>query len=294
MNSHPAPLPALSPASRGARRALACMRASSSIAASAGILLSACRSSNFKAAKQDGVSIPPAWTNVSYNGKTGKDGIVARGTDAKGRKQVIEDPEYRLAKIAEKQARIEKNLSSKMPEIQQQLKSMATEGNENAKVLYLITQTGFRVGGEGDGAARVKAYGASTLMGEHVKVEGNKTTFDFIGKEGVRQFHEVNDPIIASMCKNAKPGEKLFNTNDAKIRKEWKKLGGEKVHDIRSYVATQDARKEISKLIPPVPKDEKEMSKIKMQVATVVAKKLGNKPIESLRTYINPNVFMVK
>ncbi len=154
--------------------------------------------SHFKAAKQDGVSIPPAWTNVSYFGKAGENGIMAKGTDAKGRSQRLEPDGYREKKIAEKQARIEKNLSTKMPEIQDKLKNLAAEGNENAKVLYLITKTGFRIGGEGDGAARVKAYGASTLMGEHVKVEGDKTTFDFIGKEGVRQLHVVDDPVIAS------------------------------------------------------------------------------------------------
>ena len=246
---------------------------------------------NFLAAKADGISIPPAWTDVIYHGKEGKNGIIAQGKDGKGRSQRLEDPAFRDEKIAEKQKRIANNLSPKMPAITEKLREDAIKGNEAAKVLYLITQTGFRIGGKGDGKAAVDAFGASTLTGDHVKVNGNITIFSFPGKKGVAQNHTINDPVIARIFKNAKRGENVFSVNDAKVREEWKKLGGEKVHDIRSYVATQTAKESISSLNFPKSGSVKDLNNLKSEVAKIVARKLGNNPAEALKTYINPDVF---
>jgi DNA topoisomerase IB len=249
--------------------------------------------SAFRAARADGVAIPPAWNNVSYYGKDGENGIIAQGTDAKGRRQRQEVPEFRERMIAEKHDRIAKNLSPRMPEITDQLRKDAAAGDEESKVLYLITQTGFRIGGEGDGKAKEQAFGASTLRGEHVRVEGDTVHFDFPGKKGVRQQHSVTDPVIADMMRGAVPGEPVFKTRDAKVRDTWKKHGGEKVHDIRSHVATETARAALARLVPPKPKNKKEFDSLKKMVAEEAARKLGNRPAESLKTYINHSVFEV-
>lgn len=95
------------------------------------------------------------------------------------------------------------------------------------------------------------------------------------------------------MLRNAKPGENVFKTTDAIVRKYWKKHGGEKVHDIRSYVATETAKAELNSMIPQKPANEMEYHKLQMDVAKVAARKLGNRPEESLSTYINPSIFKV-
>lgn len=46
-----------------------------------------------RAARAEGVAIPPAWTDVVYHGKD--KGVIAEGRDEKGRKQRSENPEYR-------------------------------------------------------------------------------------------------------------------------------------------------------------------------------------------------------
>jgi len=46
---------------------------------------------------------------------------------------------------------------------------------------------------------------------------------------------------------------------------------------------------EIAKMTPP--KDQKSYKKKVKQVAKVVSDKLGNKPAEALKSYINPEVF---
>lgn len=243
----------------------------------------------FAAAKADGVAIPPAWTNVTYHGKDGKNGVIAQGVDAKGRHQRVEVAAFREGKIREKHARIAKNLSPRMPKITATLRDDAESGSPEANVLYLITQTGFRIGSNRDTKAAKAAYGASTLRGEHVSVDGDTVTFDFPGKKGVRQQHVVKDPVIAKACAGAKPGEPVFKTTDTRVRAAWKAQGGEKVHDIRSHVATEVARAAIAK--HPRPTTSKEFVALQKTVATEAAAKLGNRPQESLKTYINHDVF---
>jgi DNA topoisomerase-1 len=246
-------------------------------------------SAAFRQARADGVAIPPAWTEVTYFGAD-KD-IIAEGRDAKGRKQRAENPAYRKRISAENNARISRDLFPNIGKLREQLRADAMAGDEEAKCLYLIAMTGFRIGGAGDGKAKEKAYGASTLMGEHVTVDGDTVTFDFTGKKGVLQHHIVQDPVIAGIMKEAKPGQPIFKTRDAKVRDAWKKYGGVKVHDIRHVIAREEAERALAELIPPPPKNKKEQAAVIKQAATRAASRLGNNPSEALGTYIDPDVW---
>lgn len=247
---------------------------------------------HFRTALKDGVRIPPAWTNVVYHGKSPKDGIIAQGHDEKRRRQRLEDPAYREKKIVEKHERIQKDLEPIFDSTVKKLRKQAQDpNNPEAQVLYLISQTAFRIGGQGDGKAKTQAYGASTLEGRHVKIDGERVTFDFTGKEGVRQQHTIKDPVIAKMVSGKEDDERLFNTNEDKIRGHWKTLGGYKVHDMRSLIATRIAKKELAKYADSMPTDAKGHKKMQMSIAEVVAKKLGNRPSESLNTYIDRSIF---
>jgi len=243
----------------------------------------------FIQARHNGVAIPPAWTHVKYFHEP-VNGVIAQGLDSKGRRQRLEDAAFREGKIAEKHKRIQDTLEPKFDSIVRKLRKQA-ESSVEAQVLYLITQTGFRIGGEGDGKTEHTAYGASNLLGKHVTVDGDKVSFDFTGKEGVRQVHSVKDPLIAKMMANKQDDERIFQTNEEKIRKVWKALGGEKVHDIRSVLATRLAKKTLAKLIPPEPKTKKELLDLQKKAAEVASKRLGNRPSEALNTYIDKNIF---
>lgn len=245
----------------------------------------------FRAARADGIAIPPAWSQVTYYGKNPADGKIAVGHDRVGRKQVLESAEYRDRQIALKHERIRSTLVPIFPRAVSILRNAARDGDEASQVLYLITQTGFRIGGRGDGRSQHAAFGASTLLGQHARVEGNTVTFDFPGKHGVRQQHQVDDPVIAEMFRHTAPDQRVFTVSDAKIRARWKAVGGDKVHDIRSLLATQIAQRELSARVPPAPTTAKAVVALKKAVATVVAKTLGNNPAESLKTYIDHTIF---
>jgi DNA topoisomerase-1 len=244
----------------------------------------------FRISKADGVSIPIAWTEVVYHGRNAD--IIAEGRDSKGRKQRAERPDYRQGLSNKNNARIAKTLTPKMDSMRKRLRKDAMAGNEEAKVLYLIAMTGFRIGGKGDGKAETEAFGASTLRGEHVKIEGDTVTFDFPGKKGIRQQHVLKDSMVASWFAGVKPQENLFATRDAKVREVWQeKYGGVKVHDIRHVVASELAKTNLAKLIPPKPKTKKESDALKSEVGTIVGKMLGNNPSQAIGTYIDPSLW---
>ncbi|MFA5669406.1 MAG: hypothetical protein WC967_09180 [Balneolaceae bacterium] len=239
-------------------------------------------------AKEDGVAIPPAWTNIVYHGKEGqKDtGIIATGIDSKGRKQRIETAAHRDAKIKEKHEKL-REMAANFPKIQNKLKKDAANGDEAAKVLYLISKTGFRIGDK-QGAGEVKTYGASSLEGQHISVNGDTVTFKFLGKKEIPQHHVVKDKLIASFFKHKKDNEKVFNVSVDTIRKAWKNYGGDKVHDIRSIVATNTAKKVVD---VSEAKNQKELKAVIKRAAETAAKKLGNNPSEALKTYIDNAIF---
>lgn len=248
----------------------------------------------FELAKQDGVAIPPAWRNVSYYSKEGNEkGIVAEGTDGKGRKQRLENAEYRENQIKLKHQKISETLTPKMPKIIAHLKRNMQNDPDTYGALYLLTQTAFRIGDKGDGKSD-KTFGGSNLQGRHVKTnpDNDVIEFDFIGKGGVRQQHTIKDKLLANIFKEKETheDESVFsNTNPDQIRKLWKKLGGDKVHDLRSHLATVEAKKVLDKFGPVT--TQKEYKSLLKAASEAAAKKLGNKPAESLKTYIDQSIF---
>lgn len=250
-----------------------------------------------KAAIDDGVSIPPAWVDIEYFGKEGKNGVIAFGTDSQGRRQRVEKPEFREARIKEKHKRIREELSPKFPKIIRNLRAKAKDGDEAALVLYMLMRTGFRIGDK-EGSSKIRGvvfqtYGGSSLLAEHVKVDGTKVHFNFLGKGGVLQEHTLRDPLLANAIKEKletkEPTDKLFDTNVERIRDEWKSQGGDKVHDIRSHLATEEAKKVLETSEKPTTK--REAQTLIRKAAEAAAKKLGNRPAESLRTYIDQTIF---
>lgn len=238
-------------------------------------------------AKERGYKVPPGWTGVKVNRDPNAD-LQVIGVDSKGRKQYIYSANARSRNDAAKFARVSE-FSKAQPKIVERIKKdMAT--SDEAKALYLISKTGFRVGSDRETHASKKAYGASTLESSHVKVDGNKVTFNFTGKKGVTQNHTIEDSDIANMFRG-KEG-RLFNTTDGKIRDYLHSIApGYKVKDFRTHIATGEALKMIKTL--PSPTSERSKAKSIMSVAKHVASILGNTPAMARNAYINPAVFRV-
>src|ERR1019366_2295781 len=120
------------------------------------------------------LKIPPAWTDVRYSDNPDAD-LLAVGRDAKGRPQSIYSAKFSATQAAAKFERIHE-LIQKFDYISQQnedaQRSSDPKLKDSADCLSLIMKMGVRPGSETDTGAKVKAYGATTLEGRHVVIDG--------------------------------------------------------------------------------------------------------------------------
>lgn len=209
-------------------------------------------------------------------------------TDSKGRETRI----YRAAHD-EKQAAIK---HARVKELAKQIESirlkLSIDPSEEAAVLRLIDHTFIRPGSETDTGADEKAYGATTLRGEHViTTPEGKTAVHFIGKEGVLNHQEINDELLANDLKErAKHGGKLYNTTESKVRDKLDSIApGALVKDLRTHGGTDTAIKAIKSM--PAPINLAELVKARKAVSEIVSKRLGNNPAMALKAYIAPEVW---
>lgn len=237
------------------------------------------------------LGVPPAWKNVQLNDNP-KAALQVKGTDAKGRSQYLYSKEHSEKAAAEKFARL-KDFNKALPKINAAIAKDMKKGDETAAMVSLIAKTGFRVGSERETGGKEKAYGASTLTGKHVSVKGDTLTFKFVGKHGVNIEHTLTDKPLAQFIKPlaGKAGQLFPTANDAKASAYIKKVSGNshfKTKDFRTWNGTTVA---IKTLGDRTAKNEKEMTKLKKDVATVVSKHLGNTPTVALSSYIDPSIW---
>ena len=81
---------------------------------------------------------------------------------------------------------------------------------------YFIDKFAFRAGGEKDTDEEADTVGCCNLKSEHVTLgEGTKIVFDFLGKDSIRYYNEVEidervHKALAAFQKRRKPGDNLF------------------------------------------------------------------------------------
>ena len=240
--------------------------------------------------------VPPAWKHVMLNSDH-LAGMQVKAIDSKGRTVYKYSAEFSAAKAAEKFQRL-KAFNEVVPKVRDtslrdmRNKSLSKQERDTAAATYLITQTGFRIGSDGDTQAAVKAYGATTLLSKHVNVRGEAVEFQFTGKKGVEITRVISDEHLATYIgASKKAGGRLFATDDVTVREYFKGISGEqfKVKDLRTWTGTSVAlttMKEFSK-----PTSETSFRKQRLAVAKKVAVTLGNTPTVALKAYIDPAVF---
>ncbi len=242
------------------------------------------------------LKIPSAWTNVTYN--SNPDGaLLVKGFDSKNRSVKIYSEKFKQQNADKKFSRINELMKKSeriAKENEANLKHNKTK--ESAAVMQLIMNTGIRPGSDKDTGAKVKAYGATTLEGRHVKIDNGEVRLDFVGKKGVNLSIPVTDKAIAiSLLQRSKisgPNGKLFNVNEKQLINYSHSLDGGsfKTKDFRTLLGTKTAMEKVNEIKSP-PKTLKEYKQMVKDIAITVAKKLGNTPTIALQSYINPTVF---
>lgn len=247
--------------------------------------------------QERGIRIPPAYTNIwinpDHNAKTAVTGETIR-PDGKVKTQYLRSTEQAGISAAQKFNRI-RDFNKAMPKISKVVKANSLK-DPNAAVLYMIEKLGFRVGGETDTGAKVKAYAATTLQTEHVSVKGNRVKFAFPAKKGSFIKRDVVDPHLAKIIGLAmhgkEKGDQLFeNATNQSVQKFLRQAAGKpfQTKDYRNWHAGRIAMDEMGSM--PLPQDEEQMKKAQMAVATTVSEFLENSPGISFRDYIPPEVW---
>lgn len=121
-----------------------------------------------------------------------------------------------------------------------------------ATVCFLIDTMGMRVGDEKD-EDEADTVGASTLRVEHVKLEGNRAEFDFLGKDSVTWTKtETVPPSVARNIKEfthgKRPQEEIFHDVSSSLVNQYLSsiVKGATAKVFRTYHATARAKEVLS------------------------------------------------
>jgi DNA topoisomerase-1 len=198
--------------------------------------------------------IPPAWTDVWICGDH-RGHLQATGRDARGRKQYRYHPRWRAHRDQNKFDRMSA-FGAALPGIRRSVdrdlgRRGLTRDRALASMVLLLDRTLIRVGNE-EYARANRSYGLSTLLDDHVAVEGTLLRFCFRGKGGKEHEVELRDPRLARLVRRMQdlPGHHLFqfvddegtvNAIDSEdVNRYLREIGGEgfSAKDFRTWGAT--------------------------------------------------------
>jgi len=245
------------------------------------------------------LAIPPAWTDLMYNPDV-KGDLLVTGKAKNGKTQYVYSEQFKAQQAEAKFARVlelQNKYQSTVTENQKNRKSSDLKTKENADCLATVMNTGIRAGSETDTGVEKKAFGVTTLKGEHVKEVNGVVHLVFGGKSGVSQNLQVSKADVGEMllsrAKVAGKNGNLFDTDDSSLRKYSKTLdgGGFKTKDFRTLLATNEAEKAVKAFGGKRPTSEKEYKAMVKEVGKAVAAKLGNTVTVALQSYVYPGVF---
>lgn len=250
--------------------------------------------------------IPPAWDRVEINPNP-KAKIHATGYDEAGRKQYIYNQEWRARRDRAKFDRILAfaNALPMMREITgEHLRHRRLDRQKvMAAMVRLIDMAYFRVGNERY-AKENQTFGLSTMRSRHLKVEGDKLIFHYVGKSHKEHVTEVVDPTLARIVNQLDhlPGYEIF-----KYYNEAGELVDVRSDDLNAYIkeimgydfSAKDFRTWAATLIAAVALSDADDATIcsptqakrnVSQAVKMVSEKLGNTPAIARASYIDPRV----
>ncbi len=161
------------------------------------------------------LAIPPAWTDVWIC--PAPDGhILATGRDDRGRKQYRYHPEWSRVRSEDKFGALPA-FADALPCLRERVDAdLRRRGLPREKVLGLVVRlldrTLIRVGNDAY-AAENESYGLTTMLPDHVEVNGACLAFDFTAKGGLDRTVYVEDARLAKIIHQVSElgGQELFS-----------------------------------------------------------------------------------
>jgi DNA topoisomerase-1 len=243
------------------------------------------------------MGIPPAWTDVVAARDPDAE-MLGMGRDGSGKWQ------YKYSKWHDEKVLVEKfvrvrTFTENTRDIRRSYKAGLLKDDPFAWALKIEDETAIRIGSElkKNVAPEKRAYGLTTLIKEHIIIDGDKVRLDFVAKGGHFQSYEIGDKEIAQYLirrhREMKAGESLFPTVTAeKLNKHLREITGEylKFHDFRGYHGTRIANE---LMVPFAGRALKAPEKLKVvqDVCDAVSSFLHNTPKVAFEHYIDPRAW---
>ena len=249
------------------------------------------------------LAVPPAyrdvWICLDEFGH-----LQATGIDARGRKQYRYHERWRTVRDAHKFERM-MAFGRALPRIHRRVaRDLALPGMPREKVVAavvrLLEHTLIRVGNV-EYARDNKSYGLTTMRNHHVDVKGDRMTFSFRGKHGIRHSAGMRDPRVARVLRRCLelPGQELFEYVDADG--EVRDVGSSDVNeylqeitgaaftakDFRTWYATSAA---LGALAGKPFRTAREAKALLKEALQDVASRLANTVTMCRKCYVNPVV----
>jgi DNA topoisomerase-1 len=240
--------------------------------------------------------VPPAWRDVRIaRGDTSP--LQALGVDKKGRTQYLYHPRFRQQR-EEAKFRHVVEFGESLPALRRRVRAdLKRDARDRerilASIIRLMDQGFFRVGN--DASARSEStYGLTTILGCHVRVDGQTLLFDYIGKWKKKHKRAIRDPQVAAIVaalKDARRGnQRLFDVKDRHVNDYIQSIVGEEftAKDFRTWAGTLLCS---IALAMQGQGESKTARKRKIRKAIeATAQQLGNTPAVCKSSYICPRL----
>lgn len=253
--------------------------------------------------RAEGLAIPPAWTDV-WVCRDPRGHIQATGRDDDGRKQYLYHPRWRDVRDATKFHRME-DFADALPRIRDEVdrrlrRRSFTRDKMLALVIALLDETLIRVGSDRH-ARTTGALGLTTLLGDHVEIEGSTVRFSFPGKSGQEREVELRHRRLARQLLRCEeiPGQRLFAYDDGggwrevtsdDVNRFLRDLAGDRLtaKDFRTWGGTVVAADALRSL--GTPGDGDDVEGLILAAIDAVAERLGNTRAVARSSYVDPRV----
>jgi DNA topoisomerase-1 len=248
-----------------------------------------------------GLYIPPAHNNVKIN-LNKNDKILAIGYDTKNRPQYVYNKKFTKKQSEKKYDHMIEFGKSYHKIIKQINKDMYNENDSKnkqiASALKLIIECNFRIGND-KYLKENKSHGVTTLLNEHIKINGDTVILDFIGKKGVQNTCRVKNKKLSKNLKMKKRTlhkkdriftyrykNKYYNLKSTDVNKYLKQFGDFSAKNFRTWIANLEF---ITLLLKQdMIESLNERKKIINQSLEAIANKLHNTKSVCKSNYIDP------
>lgn len=226
-----------------------------------------------------------------------KSGGIAKKGSAKDKiltKEEREELKRRWKKKKENIEELANNIHRLRLNVTRDLKSEDEKTFLTALVIAVMERTSERIGN--DDSADKGHYGVSGFRKKHIKIEGSKITFKYVGKSGVEQEKVIIDSKLAPLLKKAISNAKglfVFATSDGftiKADRVNRFLQDYSVSakDLRGYNANKFIIERLKK--EPIDSDPAKRQKLYNSILKKVAKKVGHGVATLKKHYMIPEL----